>query len=95
MEAVMRVLSAALFVSTVFGLALAPAFAEPGAARAKPKKDMNEMVCEKQEVLGSRLAVRRVCQTRADWAEQRRNERDLVQASQLNGRQKQCSTKGC
>jgi hypothetical protein len=56
---------------------------------------MNEVICEKQEVLGSRLAVRRVCQTRAQWSEQRRTERDLVQASQLNARQKQCSGNGC
>jgi predicted secreted protein len=89
----------ALIWAGLFGLsvsyALVPASAEPAVAKAKPQKDMNEIVCEKQEVLGSRLAVRRVCQTRAQWAEQRRAERDLVHASQLNGRQKQCSTKGC
>jgi len=70
------------------------AAAEPSAKPAR-KDDPNQMVCERQPVLGSRLAARRVCQTRAQWAEQRRTERDLVQASQLNGRQKQCSTKGC
>jgi hypothetical protein len=91
----MRALIRAGLAGALIGYAFVPALAEPGATKAKPKKDMNEIVCEKQEVLGSRLAVRRVCQTRAQWAEQRRTERDLVQASQLNGRQKQCSTKGC
>ncbi|PSJ37341.1 hypothetical protein [Allosphingosinicella deserti] len=91
----MRVNPTLLLIGTVSGLASATSIAEPGQPAAKAKKDMNEVVCEKQEVLGSRLAVRRVCQTRAQWAEQRRTERDLVQASQLNGRQKQCSVKGC
>ncbi|WP_146151118.1 hypothetical protein [Allosphingosinicella deserti] len=71
-----------------------PAFAESGSV--KPTKDPNQVVCEKQEVLGSRLAVRRVCMTRAQWAEQRRAERDLVQNSQLNARQKNpCNRTGC
>ena len=71
-----------------------PATAEPGPARAA--KDPNQVICEKQEVLGSRLAVRRVCMTRAQWAEQRRAERDLVQNSQLNARQKNpCNRTGC
>jgi hypothetical protein len=71
-----------------------PAVAEPGSV--KPTKDPNQVICEKQEVLGSRLAVRRVCMTRAQWAEQRRTERDLVQNSQLNARQKNpCNRSGC
>lgn len=71
-----------------------PAFAESGSV--KPTKDPNQVVCEKQEVLGSRLAVRRVCMTRAQWAEQRRAERDLVLNSQLNARQKNpCNRTGC
>ena len=91
----MRVIPLLLLIGAASGLASATAIAEPRSAAAKAKKDMNEVVCEKQEVLGSRLAVRRVCQTRAQWAEQRRTERDLVQASQVNGRQKQCGVKGC
>ena len=74
--------------------ASAAATAEPGTAKAN--KDTNQVICEKQEVLGSRLAVRRVCMTRAQWAEQRRAERDLVQNSQLNARQKNpCNRTGC
>ena len=34
----------------------------------RPAEDPNERVCEKQTVVGSRLAVRRVCATRAEWA---------------------------
>lgn len=70
-------------------LTLAVALAAPAAARPKDAKDRdpNKVVCEKQEVLGSRLATKRVCKTRAEWAEQRRADRDLVQRSQLGVRQ--------
>jgi hypothetical protein len=57
--------------------------AEDGGSKAKKKRDPNEVVCEKQEVLGSRLAVKRVCMTRSEWAERRRDDRALIQRSQL------------
>lgn len=38
----------------------------------KPAKDPNEIVCEKQEEIGSRLATQKICKTRAEWAEERR-----------------------
>jgi predicted secreted protein len=49
---------------------------------AKPAKDPNEVVCEKQEVLGSRLNFEKVCKTRADWAEERRQNRMDVDKTQ-------------
>ena len=49
-------------------------------------KDPNEMVCQKQEVLGSRVAAKRVCMTRSEWAEQRRLDRmDLDKAQTGRG----------
>lgn len=45
-------------------------------------KDPNEKICENQTVLGSRLARRRVCATRGEWAERRRAERDIVDRTQ-------------
>jgi invasion protein IalB len=45
------------------------------APQAKKGRDPNEIVCQKIEVLGSRLATKRVCQTRAEWAEQQRQDR--------------------
>jgi hypothetical protein len=74
------------------------AAAAPAAPPATPgsKGDPNEVICERQKVLGSRLAARRVCMTRAEWAEQRNSDRDLVQNSQLMVRQKNpCSLNGC
>jgi hypothetical protein len=66
-------------------------FALPAAAQnsatptAKKKADPNEVVCEKQTVLGSRLATKRVCLTRSQWAEQRQGNHDLVNRSQTSG----------
>lgn len=54
------------------------------AAEQKPdSKDPNRIVCEKQGVLGSRLAVKRVCMTAAEWAIKRQTERQLIDRSQV------------
>ena len=73
---------AALGAMVSFALTM-PVLGQNDARPAKKKSDPNEIVCEKQEVLGSRLAVRRVCRTRSEWAEQRQADRDLVSRSQL------------
>lgn len=65
------------------GLALSPAAAaaaDPPAGKAP--RDPNEIVCEKQEVLGSRLSTKRVCMTRAQWQDQRMQDRMDLDKSQ-------------
>jgi hypothetical protein len=37
--------------------------------------DPNEKICENMAQIGSRLAMRRVCATRAEWAERRLQDR--------------------
>lgn len=69
-------LSAALGIGT----AAAPGLAEQG--KAKPAQDPNEKVCETESVVGSRLATRRVCGTRAEWAEKRRLDREAIDQGQ-------------
>lgn len=62
-----------------------PCYARPADQQEQSKKktrNPNETVCEEEEVLGSRLATRRVCLTRAQWAEKRRDDRALVDRSQ-------------
>lgn len=64
--------AAALMISPV---AATPALSQTAPAQqqnAKTTLDPNEVVCEKQEETGSRLTSHRVCQTRAEWAEQKR-----------------------
>lgn len=55
---------------------------------AKPIKDPNEVVCEKQEETGSRLVSHEVCMTRSQWAEQRRLNRQDIEKIQV---QRPCS----
>lgn len=66
------------------GLAV-PAAAQPPAAAPAKVKNPNEIVCEKQTVLGSRLATKRKCLTRAQWEDQRRVAQDLVEGLQRGG----------
>jgi len=82
------ILAAALTAGTVL-----PVAAQHDPASSKPKKgDPDEVVCERQEILGSRLASKKICMTRAQWEEQKRSDRDLVSGSQL----KRCNgTIGC
>lgn len=57
---------------------------EPGVVRpaqpeiAKNGSDPTEVVCEKVEQIGTRLASNRVCMTRTQWAEQKRLNRDEI-----------------
>jgi len=50
---------------------------------AKPAKDPNEIVCEKQEVIGSRLNFQKICKTRAEWAEERHSSRMDLEKTQV------------
>jgi hypothetical protein len=63
------------------GAAAVPASAEQKRSSGKTQ-DPNEMLCETQKEIGSRLAKKRVCMTRAQWAERRREDRDVIQKSQ-------------
>jgi hypothetical protein len=51
----------------------------------QPKSpDPGEIICQKQEVLGSRLATRKVCMTRSQWAESKRLDRQDTEKAQAN-----------
>jgi hypothetical protein len=86
-----------LLISTAVALSVsvvvsAPTFAQgaqsaqptqPQQQTAKPPKDPNEIICERQTALGSRLATQRVCKTRAQWAEERLTNRQDVDKAQM------------
>ena len=75
----MRALWTCLGLVVMIG-ATAPALPETA---QKPKKgDPNEVVCEKIEVIGTRLGARKVCATRAEWAEKRKLDREAVDQAQ-------------
>jgi hypothetical protein len=69
----------------IAALAVIPAAA--AAEEQKPAaKDPNRIVCEKQEVVGSRLATKRVCMTAAEWEIRRREDREALDKAQVNRR---------
>jgi len=53
------------------------------AAPTRTGPDPNEIICEKQEVLGSRLASRKICHTRAEWADLRLQDRQELEKAQI------------
>jgi hypothetical protein len=75
----------ALMMGALVSPALAqdPQPAPPPQAKAKPKVDpQNERVCENITPVGSRLATRRFCGTRAEWADRKRQDREALDAAQ-------------
>ena len=63
------------------GLALTPPAAGTDKVK-KPTRDPSERICETVPQLGSRLVKRRVCATRADWEDYRRQDRDAIDKAQ-------------
>ncbi len=61
------------------GMAAAPAPSPSQTAAGK----LNEVVCQKQEVIGSRLGTKRICKTRAEWAADQLNDRQLIDKLQV------------
>jgi len=55
--------------------------AAPAVAKTAAK---DKIICEEEEVIGSRLGGHRVCKTASAWAEERRAARDEVERSQTN-----------
>lgn len=85
-------LAAGLLISSV---SVAPAFAQApssGQQSAKPAKDPNEIICQKEEDTGSRLSSHRICKTRAEWAADRLTQRQEIERVQV---QRGCPTSGC
>lgn len=70
-----------LFLAT---LTAGPALSQPATAPATQQqpqqkaKDPNEIVCERQKEIGSRLAMLKVCHTRAEWADLRAQDRQDI-----------------
>lgn len=49
-----------------------------------PSNDPNEIVCVKEAEIGSRLAHRRICRTRAEWEEHHRQLRQAIDKAQAD-----------
>ena len=72
----------ALLAGTLIGTQAIGQAAPPAAPKANAQ---DEMVCEKIEVIGSRLQTKKVCMTRAQWAERRLEDRMDLDKRQIRG----------
>lgn len=80
-------------LTMIGALALFSAAADPqapAAATRGPGTDPNEVVCVNEGEIGSRVARHRVCRTRAEWDEARRQARNSIERAQ-NERPTTCS----
>lgn len=60
----------------------APALADKRQAPNTSTGDPNERICENITMIGSRLATKRFCGTRAEWEERKRQDREALDAAQ-------------
>ena len=74
-----------LAILVAFAIAAPAMGKDPSSASGNKKTgtDPNEVICEKTRVLGSRLAVKRICMTRAQWAEARLSDRQELERVQV------------
>ncbi len=70
-----------LLAASAAALAQTPAEG-PATTKVGPNQDPNQIVCQTQTEIGSRLNRRRVCRTRAEWAAHQRMYRDNIEKAQ-------------
>ncbi len=77
-----RVSSTAAIGAILLAIPASPIEAESSPRSQRVAQNPNERVCEDIKVIGSRLAVKRVCGTRAEWKEKRQMDREVVDEAQ-------------
>lgn len=77
-------LFAMAFALSVAGASPSQAFADEKKAQQNAGEDLNEKICENITMVGSRLAQRRVCATRAEWADRKLQDRQAVEKAQTS-----------
>ncbi len=73
--------SFALVALCCAGPVLAAPAASPAPA-AEPAEEGSERICRVQNTIGSRLGAKRVCLTREEWRQQRRDHREETERAQ-------------
>lgn len=78
-------LGAAAFAATASLANPAPQSTAPGNSAGTTAKtpDPNEVICERQEDVGSRLSAKRICMTRSQWADQKTQDRQQLEKVQV------------
>ena len=70
-------------IAILAAIVLIPATAI-AADKTADKKDPNRIICEKQGVVGSRLATKKVCMTATEWQARRLEDRQAIEKSQVS-----------
>lgn len=73
---------AASLVTAAAAMAQAPT-EERSMSRIGPGGDPNQIVCVRQAHIESPLNIRRICRTRAEWTQLRRDTREVVERVQF------------
>lgn len=71
-------------IFSVLMTSASPLAAQKQSGQTVRKYDPSEIVCESIPVLGTRLAKKRTCATRAEWAERKRLDRLQLDVDQKN-----------
>ena len=81
-----KLICAVSTVGLMVGLSVpAMAQAQTAAPATQPPSagpNPNEVICQKQEVIGTRLGTKKVCKTRAEWADSRIQDRHELERVQ-------------
>lgn len=77
----MKTLPIAL-IALVSAPVLAQSQTAPTTAAAAEKPELDRIVCERQQDIGSRISIRKVCKTVREWQEERRIQREEVEGVQ-------------
>lgn len=83
----MRIVAIAI-AGAVLGAGAAPVAAQTNSPPPPPivvkgkTLDPDKVICETQEVVGSRLATKRICMTRSQWADLRLQDRQEIEKVQ-------------
>ena len=81
-------LRTSLIIAVAASVVASPVLAQTAPAQprqtdgAKKAKDPNEIVCERHRDPASRLAAAKVCHTRAEWADLRHQDRQMIDEAQ-------------
>lgn len=76
---VLAMVFAAVSTTAAPALAQTQAGAPATPQQAAKPSDADQVVCERQEETGSRLGGHKVCHTRAEWAQFRRDDRSITE----------------
>jgi hypothetical protein len=75
-------LNKVLTIGTASILLAAPSYAQQPSSSNRVSADPNERICEDIIAVGSRLATKRICATRAEWEAQKKADRDVIEDAQ-------------